>query len=151
MFGGRGSALDSGEESSGLRLDSSYLASLRDEAKRRRVWFRVLSWLDRRLVDLAIRVVDRPRSMVLIMALAKVVVKIKKALMSPLKRLMDRVGRPLAKKISMIALRWGYRGAVEWAEDEGFIKYLTVIDMNSVPGFRLSDALSASWSGGGSA
>ena len=141
MFSDWASALDAENEGVGLGLDSSCLARLRDEAKRRRVWFRVLSVLDRRLMDLAIRVVDRPRSMMLIMALAKVVVKIKRALMSPIMRLMELVGRPLAKKISMIALRWGNRSAAEWAEDRDFIRYLTIIDMNSIPGFRLSDVL----------
>jgi len=144
VFSDWASALDAENEGVGLGLDSSYLARLRSEAKRRRVWFRALSVLDRRLMDLAIRVVDRPRSMMLIMALAKVVVKIKRALMSPVMRLMELVGRPLAKKISIIALRWGNRGAAEWAEDKGFIRYLTITDMNSIPGFRLSEALLAS-------
>ena len=40
MFSDRASALDAENEGVGLGLDSSYLARLRSEAKRRRVWFR---------------------------------------------------------------------------------------------------------------
>ncbi|MEM2166708.1 MAG: hypothetical protein QW619_05865 [Candidatus Bathyarchaeia archaeon] len=111
---------------------------------RRRVWFKALSSLERGLVDFVIKVVDKPRSPKLIKALARIIVKVKKAMMSPIKRLMEYVGKPLAKKISAIALRWGNKSAAKWAEDEGFIKYLTITDINNIPGFRLSDSLSAS-------
>ena len=122
-------------------MNSYYLARIRLEAMRRHVWFRALSSLERALVDSVIRVFDRPRSPTLIHALARIVVKVKRALMSPLMRLTVEVGRALARRISMAALKWGNKGAAEWAEDEGFMRYLAVIDMNSVPGFRLSDAL----------
>lgn len=124
-----------------LTLDSRYLAQIRLEAMRRRVWFRVLSSLERGLVDFVIRVIDKPRSQRLIEVLAKIVVKIKRAIMSPIKHLMEIVGRPLAKKISIIALRWGNRSALKWVEDEGFIRYLTIVNMNNIPGFRLSESL----------
>lgn len=126
-----------------LRLDAHSLMRLKCVALRRGVWFRSLSVLDREIVDLTIRVVDKPRSPKLIEALARIVVKIKVALMSPITRLMETVGKPLAKKISLIALKWGNRAAHKWAEDERFIRYLTIVDMNNIPGFRLSDALSA--------
>ncbi|MEM1586700.1 MAG: hypothetical protein QXX99_00365 [Candidatus Bathyarchaeia archaeon] len=122
-----------------LILNSSYLIRLRNEAMRKRVWFRALSRLERGLVDLVIKIVDRPRSSRLIETLAKIIVKVRRAMLSPVRRLMEEVGRLLARKISIIALRWGYKGAAEWAEDEGFIKYLTITDMNNIPGFRLSD------------
>jgi len=122
-----------------LYLDSRYLARIRLEAMRRRVWFKVLSNLERGLVDLVIRFVDRPRSTKLIEVLARIIVKVKMAMMSPVKRLMEHVGRPLARKISAIALRWGNKSAAEWAEDPGFIKYLTIININNIPGFRLSE------------
>ena len=92
-----------------------------------------------------IRVVDRPRSLKLIEALARIIVKVKKAMISPLRWLMEQVGRPLARRISIVALRWGNRSAVEWAEDEGFIRYLTIMDVNNIPGFRLSESLLMRW------
>lgn len=122
-------------------LTSDYLARTKRMAMRKRVWFKVLSSLERGLVDSVIRVVDRPRSLTLIKVLARIVLKIKRALMSPVRRLMEEVGRPLAKKISMIALRWGNKSAAEWAEDQTLIRYLAIVDLNSSPGFKMSDAL----------
>ncbi|MBS7605907.1 hypothetical protein KEJ31_06360, partial [Candidatus Bathyarchaeota archaeon] len=88
------------------------------------------------LVDFVIKVVDKPRSLRLIEVLARIIVKVKRAMMSPLRRLMEEVGRPLAKRISAIALRWGNKSAVKWAEDESFIRYLTIINANNPSGFR---------------
>ena len=82
-----------------------------------------------------IKVVDKPRSLRLIEVLARIIVKVKKAMMSPIKRLMEEIGRPLAKRISTIALRWGNKSAVKWAEDESFIRYLTIINVNNPSGF----------------
>ena len=77
---------------------------------------------------MAIRCVRRPKSLRLITALARIVVKLKDALISPLRRLMGQVGKPLALRLSRLAVRWGYKSAEKWAEDEDFIKYLTVMD-----------------------
>lgn len=122
-----------------LHLDSHYLARLRFEALRRHVWFKALSNLERGLVEFVIRTINKPRSLKLIMVLARIVVKVKKSMMSSLRRLMEEVGRPLAKKISIIALSWGNKSAVKWAEDESFIKYLTIINVNSPPEFKVSE------------
>ncbi|MCS7140540.1 MAG: hypothetical protein NZ940_07675 [Candidatus Nezhaarchaeota archaeon] len=122
-------------------LDSRYLTHIRLEALRRRIWFKALSSLERALIDLVIRVVDKPKSPTLIDILARIIVKIKKAMMSPLKQIMEQIGRPLAKKISVIAMRWGNKSAAKWAEDESFIRYLAIMEMNSPPGFRLSEML----------
>jgi len=118
-----------------FHLDLHYLARLRLEAMRRHVWFKALSSLERGLVDFVIKVVDKPRSLRLIEVLARIIVKVKKAMMSPIKRLMEEIGRPLAKRISTIALRWGNKSAVKWAEDESFIRYLTIINVNNPSGF----------------
>jgi len=123
-----------------LSLDSRYLARIRLEALRRHVWFKALSSIERGLVDFVIRVVDRPRSLKLIEALARIIVKVKKAMISPLRRLMEQVGKPLARRISMIALRWGNRSAAKWARDEGFIRYLTIMNL---PELRRQAALDA--------
>ena len=121
-----------------VRFDASYLAKIRKEAWRKKVWFKSLSRLERNILDLASKCVNKPKSPTLIDILAKIVVKIKKALMSPIFHLIEQVGRPLAKKISKIAKGWGNKDADSWAKDERFIKYLTVIEMNNVPGFCLS-------------
>lgn len=115
------------DERLGSMLDRSSLARLWEEAKRKGVWRR-LSMVERGVLNLTIKCVDQLKSARLIGAVAKIVVKIKEALMSPLRRLMGQVGRPLARRLSMLACSWGNRAAAAWAEDEGFIKYLTVMD-----------------------
>ncbi|MCD6530482.1 RRXRR domain-containing protein [Candidatus Bathyarchaeota archaeon] len=112
----------------GIDLNSLFLAELRDLAKRRDVWWKAVSKTDRDMINLAIRCVRRPKSLRLITALARIVVKLKDALISPLRRLMGQVGKPLALRLSRLAVRWGYKSAEKWAEDEGFIRYLTVMD-----------------------
>lgn len=86
-----------------------------------------------------IKVFDKPRGPTLIRVLVKIIVKIKRAMMSPIERLMEHVGKPLAKRISAIALKWGNRSAAGWARDRGFIKYLTITGMNNILGFQLSE------------
>jgi len=124
-----------------VRFDPSYLMKIRKEAMRNKVWFKSLSRLERSILALASKCVDKPKSPTLIDILAKIVVKVKKALMSPFFRLIEQIGRPLAKKISKIAKGWGNKNADSWAKDEKFIKYLTVIEINNVPGFCLSDIM----------
>ena len=50
---------------------------------------------------------------------------------------MQNFGHPLAQRISVIAAKWGNNVAAAWSNDEGFIRYLTVIDMNNLPIFRI--------------
>jgi hypothetical protein len=109
-------------------LTSSRLAEIREAAKRKRVWFRMLPKLDRAVVDLTIKCVGELKSTKLIEVVTKIVVKLKTALQNRLSRLMDEVGAPLAKKLSNIARGWGNQSAGKWAEDRGFVRYLAVMN-----------------------
>lgn len=84
-------------------LNSSFLVRVREEAKKRKVWFRHLSKVERGILDLTIKCVGQPKSPRLVDLLARIVVKIKASLVSPLQRLMGEVGKPLARKLSTIA------------------------------------------------
>ena len=112
----------------GIDLSSPVLAKLRDLAKHRKVWWKTLSSVDRAIINLTVKCVSKPKSLRLITVLARIVVRLKEALVSPLRRLMGQVGRPLALRLSRLAVSWGYKSAGKWAEDEGFIRYLTVMD-----------------------
>ena len=113
------------------RLSSDELARIRLMAIRRGVWFKVLSRLERGLVDLSLKVVRRIRSKILAMAICSIVKKLLKALQSKLKLQMRQIGAPLAEKISQIAQKWGNKTAREWASDLGFIQYLTLMKVNA--------------------
>ena len=115
------------------RLASDELARIRVMAIRRGVWFKVLSRLERGLVDLSLKVTGEIRSKILARAICSIVKKLLEALESKVRPLMRQMGAPLAKKISQIAQNWGNKTAHAWANDVGFIRYLTIIKVNTYP------------------
>lgn len=119
-----------------MEFSSSYLLELRRKALRRRVWFRVLDRAERAILTLVPRCVDIVKSRKLLRLIENIVAKINEALRSRVERFKDRVGKPLAQKLSQIARRWGNESARDWAEDERFIQYLTIVKMNEIPIFR---------------
>jgi hypothetical protein len=74
-------------------------------------------------------VTSNVRSTVLASALRSIVEKLLGAMESKVERRMKRIGVPLAQKISRIAQEWGNKTALEWANDPGFIQYLTITTM----------------------
>ena len=110
-------------------LNIDELARIRAKAMRFGVWFRVLSRAERALIDLTIRIVKRVRSSVLAKALASIVRKLLDAMENRAVSFMRTVGCDLAKKVSEWAVKWGNSEASKWAEDPGFIRYLTITVM----------------------
>ena len=120
-----------------VSLSRFELMSLRVKARHRGVWFKALSRVERGLIDLSIRVVEKVRSLVLARSLISVVEKLLEAMESEVARLMRTVGCSLAQKLSEIALGWRNRSAHSWAVDLGFIQYLAVVQKNLSPSFRV--------------
>ncbi|NIO36691.1 hypothetical protein GTO27_03205, partial [Candidatus Bathyarchaeota archaeon] len=79
-------------------LSKSELDKLRVKARRRGVWFKALSRVERGLMDLAIRVVEKVRSRVLARSLISVVEKLLSAMESEVARLKRTVGPSLARR-----------------------------------------------------
>ena len=123
-----------------VEFNSNFLLTMRRRALRRGVWFRVLDNAERAIVSLVARCMEKPRSSKLIDMLAKILVKIKGALKSPMADLVNQVGRPLAKKLSQTAQKWGYETAGEWALNMGFWRYLAMESLNSPRGSRPRNA-----------
>jgi len=111
------------------------LTSLKRMALRRRVWFTVLSRVERGVVDLTIRCVDRVRSARLALVIGRIVCKIFKAFRSEFLERVERVGYDLAERISRIAVGWGYVEASEWKRDLRFIRCLGVNAVNNISGW----------------
>jgi hypothetical protein len=116
-----------------IPLMRSEMIRIKARAIRRGVWFRVLTRLERACVDLTIKVVERIRSRVLQKVLLSIIEKLEGIIESTVQRLMREVGNTLAKKMSQIAQTWGNKSAVWWAEDYGFIRYLTITYLNATP------------------
>ncbi|MEM2128025.1 MAG: hypothetical protein QXH67_07385 [Candidatus Bathyarchaeia archaeon] len=123
----------------GAPLERGFLARLRGRALRCRAWFR-LGVEDRRFLDLVIAAVDRVRSGRLAGVLEPILRRLMEAMggfQGWMEAIYGRVGywtmvkgRGLALKLSLLAQGWGNRSASGWAEDQGFIQYLAVMELN---------------------
>jgi len=113
------------------------LAKLKTIAMRRGLWFKVLSAVERAVVDLTLKVVERVRSSVLKEVLKSIASKVVEALKSrSFKERAMAIGRALAERLVRVAERLGNKRAREWAEDLGFVMYLGVSWLNTPPMFR---------------
>ncbi len=104
-------------------LTKEFLVRLRTRALRRKVWFRVLSRIERGLVDLTIRWVDKVKSSRLVRVLLEILEKLVLALESRMVRAMG-MGRALALRMSQLAMDWENMSAFGWREDAGFQRAL---------------------------
>jgi hypothetical protein len=86
--------------------------------------------MERALIDLVIKIVERVRSPKLAKIIAWILEKLREALKSRIEKLMETVGRSIARKHAECAYSWGYKDAFRWAEDTDFIRYLTIVEMN---------------------
>ena len=114
---------------------SSFLLKMRRRAMRRRVWYRALDRVERGILSLTARVVDRVESAVLGVELVKIMRKLRDALKSGFVRRMEEHGFGRAKEVAGQAVAWGYGAARVWASDLAFVRYLTVFDVNKPTGF----------------
>jgi len=130
-------------EAWGIPLRRGPLAMLRLKALRCGAWFSRLKGDERRYMELVIRVVDRVCSPRVVKLLAPLIKKLLdamggiEALEGKVAHRMKTVGRSLARKISLIAQGWGNKSAVRWLDEPGFIRYLTIMDMNLPPMFKV--------------
>lgn len=100
-------------------LTREFLVRVRTRALRRRVWFRVLSRMERGLVDLTIRWVDKVKSGKLARVLVRILVKLVQALESRMVRVLE-TGRTMALRMSELAVSWGNQLAWDWRSKVGF-------------------------------
>ena len=103
---------------------------IKANALRRRVWFRALSRVERGIVDLTTRCVERVRSPVLARTIFAIINKILKTLESGFLEKVNKVGSAVAEKVCRIALGWGNVSASSWRRDVDFIRFLGVNAIN---------------------
>jgi len=110
------------------------LVLMRRKALRKRVWFTDLSRMERALVDLTVRCVERVRSSTLAAMLRSIVKRVAMALRSPVEQLTVEVGGFLARKFAALAASWGHSDALTWASDGEFARYLAIMHINAAGG-----------------
>lgn len=107
------------------------LLSAKQIALRKHVWFSVLGETERAVITLTVRCVEKVHSPKLAKIVLAIVGKLREAVKGEVERLTETVGRSLARKLSVIALKWSHRDARNWERDDGFIRFLTVSYINS--------------------
>ncbi len=107
----------------GEGLSRQVLVALRTRALRRRVWYRVLSRIERGLVDLTIRWVDRVKSSRLRQVLVEILEKLVRAMEHGIGRVLVR-GEELAFRVSSWSVEWGNISAFSWRFDLSFHRAL---------------------------
>jgi hypothetical protein len=107
-------------------LSVSMLALSKKLALRRGVWFRLLSRVERGLIDLTVQCVDKIKSGKLAKVVTAIMDKLKFAMESTMDKLVRTAGLPLARKVSNTAVSWGNHLASEWAENRAFAKFLAI-------------------------
>ncbi len=104
-------------------------------ALRRRVLFSALEKWERGYLYLTMRLLEEVRSARVGSIIVQILVKLREALKGPFVRMMEDYGVGRAWIMSKMAVGWGYRAAGGWAGEVGFIRYLTVHELNSPSGW----------------
>jgi len=113
---------------------------LKTRAIRKRVWFNVLDRVERGLLDLTMRWVDKVRSGRMTETVLRILLKLVQAMEHGTGRVLV-VGRELALRVSVLAVGWGNGEAYAWRLDKTFWRGLTLgrSNTNDLMGFRRQD------------
>ena len=104
-------------------------------ALRRRVLFTALDKEERSYMYLTMRVLEEVRSARVGSIIVRILVKLREALKAPFVKKMEDYGVKKAWAMSRTAVEWGYVAAGGWAREDGFIRLLTVNELNSPSGW----------------
>ena len=112
-------------------LSRQGLTKIKARALRRKVWFKALSRVERGIIDLTIRCVERIRSHALMKTVLAIIDKLLRTLEESYLKKVERAGREIARKICEIAWKWGNSHALTWKYDINFVRFLGVNALNS--------------------
>src|SRR6266571_3501050 len=107
----------------GRPITREVLIGIKTRGLRRRVWYWALDRMERGLVDLTIRWVDKVRSGRMTETLMRILLKLAQALETGVGRVLGR-GRMLAAKASEFAVGWGNESAYHWRFEPAFCNAL---------------------------
>ncbi len=119
-------------------LSPRKLREIRKKAQRHGAWFKVLSNIERAIITLTIQCVEKVQSAVLAEALTAIIIKLKLAMESKIKRLVRVMGRFLLSKVVKAAKKIGLKRASQWIIDKSFIKYLVITYINTPKMFQIT-------------
>ena len=107
------------------------LMKVKSRALRNRTWYKTLSRMERAIIDLTIKCVEKVRSHVLAKMVSMIISKILRTLKEDFMTTAEKVGREIVEKLSVVAESWGNRTCFLWKCDKGFVKFLGVNALNT--------------------
>jgi hypothetical protein len=111
-------------------INKRLLKKVKMKALRNGAWFRALHRIDRVLIDLTMKVADNVCSVTLAKSILAVIKKLEENIGSGLSRALRDIGFSLARKLSLLAQRWGNTSAKKWVLDISFFRFLAVLHIN---------------------
>lgn len=106
------------------------LLKVKTRALRLNVWFKALSKTERAIIDLTLKCVERVRSHTLEATVSRIIDKIFQALELRFIVNAEKVGREIARQVSLIAEKWGNKDASKWKLDMCFVRFLGINTVN---------------------
>jgi len=107
------------------------LVKIKSRALRTKVWFRAISKVERAIIDLTIKCVDKIRSRMLAGTISAIVAKILQCLVEAFMTKADRVGHEIVERLCSVGERWGTKAFYPWKRDKTFIRFLGVNALNT--------------------
>ncbi len=111
-------------------LTRQRLAKVKTRALRQRIWFKTLSRLERGILDLTIRCVERVQSNVLSRTILEIVRKVLKRLKEGFVTRAERTGCGIAEKLCTLGESWGNSECAAWKLDKSYVRFLGVNALN---------------------
>ena len=107
-----------------------FISRLRRRALRRRIWYKALDRVERGILVLVSRVVDRVESEVLGVVLVEIVRKLRDAMKCEFVTLMETYGVKRVRDLVEYTLAWGNTSTICWANDQGYVRHVTNLKLN---------------------
>ena len=107
------------------------LVKIRSRALRTKVWFKALSRVERAIVDLTIKCVEKIRSNILSDTISTIIDKILQFLEEDFMARAETLGSKIAACLCSLGKKWGNRTCSAWENDNCFIKFLGVNTLNN--------------------
>ena len=118
-------------------LSKDQLREARSYALRRRVWYLALDDVERNIVNLSIRLVERVKSPALAAELNKILAKIREASKNVFTRHIDAFGRRKVRQVVDAAVGFGNYSAVDWLRSDSLEKLLALNDYYNVAEWKV--------------
>jgi len=106
-------------------LNKSLLIRIKHKAIRLKVWYK-LDNIERAIIDLTIKCVNKIKSIKLKNVILKILNKIKEAIENDFLNKIYENGLKEIVKIIKIAYSWGNKESLKWIKDKSFIFYLGI-------------------------